>query len=112
MTDNTPKYQPIPIPLESPRDLDGKPVSELTMRPPTTSDVVVAQSKADNPIQKDVLLYANLTDTSENFIQSLAFYDFKQVEKAFDAFMCPVSKHVDRRALFLPKPLADTASEN
>ncbi|WP_422134961.1 phage tail assembly protein [Endozoicomonas sp. ALD040] len=107
-----PTYQAISIQLEAPRELDNKPLSELTMRPPTTSDVVIAQSQAQNPIHKDVLLYANLTNTTEDFIQSLAFYDFKQLERAFDTFMCRVSEHVDRRALFLPKPSAATASGN
>ncbi|WP_067519537.1 phage tail assembly protein [Endozoicomonas ascidiicola] len=105
-------YQPIPIQFQVPKELGGELKKSVIMRPPTTEDVELAQLMAQSPVHKDILLYANLTETSEEFVRSLAFYDFRQLESAFDAFMCPVFDHVDKRALFLPKPLEATASKS
>jgi len=105
-------YLPISIALQVAKALDGTERKNLTMRPPTTTDVVTAQRTYGNTIEKDVLLYANLTDTTEAFILSLEFYDFKQVEAAFNCFLFPVSVHADKRVLLSPKVPEAAPSES
>lgn len=105
-------YAPIPVKFEEPRDFDNKPLTAVTLRPPSTADVVNAQRVYGDTIQKDVLLYANLSGTTEDFINSLAFYDFKQVEAAFECFLFPLSVYADKRALFLREALVEPALES
>lgn len=106
------RYLPIPITLQIPADLGGKPVTELTMRPPTTTDVIVAEQSTTTPYDKDVLLYANLTDTTEEFVKSLPYFDYLQLDKAFELFLLPLSEFLGQHALLLPKRQGEAASEN
>lgn len=101
-------YLPITITLQVPKALDGQLVKTLTMRPPICTDVLVATTQTQSEVSRDVLLFANLTDTTPEFIGSLEFYDYKRVEQANDCFLVPVQQHLERRSLYFPEP--DTAA--
>ena len=99
------KYLPIPIPLEESRDLDGQPVSKLTMRPPQATDLFAAERAGRGP-EGDLHLFANLTGTTVEFIQSLSVFDYKKVERAYGLFMLPIPLHLEKRSSFCPEPPA------
>ncbi|AWL12801.1 hypothetical protein HMF8227_02349 [Saliniradius amylolyticus] len=98
------KYLPITITLQVPTPLDGKEVEKLTMRPPMAADVFAADQASTSDMERDALLFANLTDTTAEFIKSLSFYDYKRVEQANDLFLLPIPVHLDRRSSLFPAP--------
>ena len=72
-------YQPIKISLQVPKELDGSPQANLTMRPPETNDVILAQKQSriivegnmlDDNAEHEAHLFANLTNTTRDFIGS------------------------------------------
>ena len=97
------RYLPITVELQVPKEMDKQRVSEITLRPPTTNDVILSQKSAANEADQDVLLFANLSDTTEDLIRSLEFYDYKRVEKAFNCFLLPIAEHCARRASLFPQ---------
>jgi len=98
MTD-TLRYLPVTVHLQVPVKLDGKKVSELIMRAPATSDVILAQKSTTSPEDKDVALYAALTDTTEALIRALTLFDYIQLDNAFELFLVPLSTHLELHAL-------------
>ena len=95
------RYQSIPIRFEQSYVLDGKEVREIMMRPPTADDRINAQIEAKNAESADKLFFANLTNTTEEFLGELAFFDYKKVEAANNCFLVPLSIHFEQRALYL-----------
>lgn len=92
-------YGPITIKLEKPLEFDGQLVSTLTMRPPCANDVLNPQSQSADGPSADRLMYANLTDTSPEFIGQLSYYDYRQLDGAFRSYSMPVKKHLELCAL-------------
>ncbi len=97
------KYIPIIIQLQESRELDGVMKTFITMRPPNANDAIIAQTTTANNVEADRLLFANLTDTTEDFIGSLSLYDYKMVEKANDCFLLPIPIHLGRCASLYPE---------
>lgn len=104
-------YQPIVITLQVAKDLDGSTQTKLTMRPPETNDVILAQKQGrtviqgewvDDSAEHEAHLFANLTNTTRDFIGSLAQYDYLQLQKAYDCFLLPLPKYAARSALLFP----------
>lgn len=116
------KYLPIKIALQETKDFEGKVQSVLTMRPPTTNDVILAQqhstqflangSQYTNPSETEAQLFAALTDTTREFIGSLAFYDYTLLGKAYDCFLLPLPQFAVKCALLFPKKQEASASKN
>ena len=107
------KYLPVPVPLQEARELDGQPVTELTIRPPTAQDVFTATAMTKTDMERDALLFANLTDTTADFIRGLSFFDYKRVEAGYGLFMLPIPAHLERRLSFLPAaPMAEVSESS
>ncbi len=106
------KYIPIKIDLQEPATLDSKLINSLEMRPPKAGDVFAAQNLTANTAERDALLFGNLTDTTADFMKSLAFYDYKRVEAAYGLFMCPIKSHLEKQYSFCAKPPEVVALEN
>lgn len=90
-------YQPIDITLQVPCKLDSELKPKLTMRPPTTDDVLLAQKQSRLVVNGELVedngeheahLFANLTNTTRAFIGSMSQYDYLQLQKAYDCFCC------------------------
>ncbi len=100
------KYLPVPVSLQESHEFDGAKLDKLTMRPPQAQDVFNATAMTRNDMERDALLFANLTDTTPDFIKELAFFDYKRVEGAYGLFMLTIAQHLERRFSFCPEQLA------
>lgn len=109
---NKQQYQPIKVTLQVPKELDGKLVESVTMRPPKAADVIAAHTSTNNDIGRDVLLFANLTDTTPEFIGAMEFYDYKLLEQANDCFLVPVSAHLERRSSYFANPVPEQSQSS
>lgn len=114
-------YQPIKIALQVPQKLDGQEQTVLTMRPPTTNDVILAQKNSrfvhngevhDDNAEHEAHLFANLTNTTREFIGSLAQYDYLQLQKAYDCFLLPIQQYVAKSALLFPSSAVESPSKS
>lgn len=114
-------YQPIKISLQVPKELDGSPQANLTMRPPETNDVILAQKQSriiaegnlvDDNAEHEAHLFANLTNTTREFIGSLAQYDYLQLQKAYDCFLLPIPQFAARSALLFPSSVEESPSKS
>jgi len=110
MSEEKKQYLPVPIPLQEAHDLDGQEKDQLTMRPPSAADVFAATAMTTSDMERDALLFANLTDTTAEFIKGLSFFDYKRVEAAYGLFMLPLPQHLESRLSFLPETPAAEAS--
>ncbi|HAS6270572.1 TPA: phage tail assembly protein [Vibrio vulnificus] len=112
------KYLPINIVLQVAKEFDGKALTQLTMRPPTTNDVILSQHHATrvladgsshmNEAEAEMHLFAALTGTTREFIGQLEYYDYTQLGKGYDCFLLPLSQYAARCALLFP----DSATES
>jgi len=114
-------YQPIKIALQVPVKLDGQEQTAVTMRPPTTNDVILAQKNSrfvhqgevhDDNAEHEAFLFANLTGTTREFIGSLAQYDYLQLQKAYDCFLLPLPKHAAQSASLFPSSAEESPSKS
>ncbi|ELJ8463285.1 phage tail assembly protein [Vibrio cholerae] len=114
-------YQPIDITLQVPCKLDGELKPKLTMRPPTTDDVLLAQKQSRLVVNGELVedngeheahLFANLTNTTRAFIGSMSQYDYLQLQKAYDCFLLPLPMYAAKCALLFPSSVAESHSEN
>lgn len=116
------KYLPIKISLQESKEFDGKPLALVTMRPPTTDDVILSQQQATRVLadgskyvdeaEAEANLFANLTGTTRGFIGSLAFYDYSQLGKGYDCFLLPLPQFAAKCALLFPSSAEASPSEN
>ncbi|EKO3963152.1 phage tail assembly protein [Vibrio fluvialis] len=114
-------YQPIEITLQVPQKLDDQVKTSVTMRPPTANDVILAQKNSrlahngefyDDNAEHEAHLFANLTNTTREFIGSLAQYDYLQLQKAYDCFLLPLPRHAAQSALLFPSSAAESHSKS
>lgn len=116
------KYLPITITMQVAKDFEGKAMPSLTMRPPTTNDVIIAQQQATRVLpdgskyideaESEAQLFANLTGTTREFIGALEFYDYSQLGKAYDCFLLPLPQYVGKCALLFPGSAEASPSES
>ncbi|MEI8634709.1 phage tail assembly protein [Vibrio sp. PP-XX7] len=114
-------YTPIKISLQVATELDNASLLVLEMRPPTSDDVIHAQKMGRAFINGNIVadegeqeahLFAALTNTTREFIGQLAFYDYVQLQKAYDCFLLPVPQFAARSVLLFPSSAAGSPSEN
>ncbi|MDW6004710.1 phage tail assembly protein [Vibrio mangrovi] len=114
-------YTPIKVSLQVTTELDGKPQHEIEMRPPTTNDVIHAQKlgrmaasngSVSEESEHEAHLFAALTNTTREFIGQLAFYDYVQLQKAYDCFLLPIPQFVAKSALLFPGSAGESLCEN
>lgn len=114
-------YQPIKISLQVPKELDSATQAILTMRPPETNDVILAQKQSriivegnmlDDNAEHEANLFANLTNTTREFIGSLAQYDYLQLQKAYDCFLLPIPQFAAKSALLFPSSAEASLSKS
>lgn len=73
------------IMLSAPIDINGAKVSYLIMREPVWDDIIAARrNRAMDEAERDVLLFASLTETPPDVIRRLPLRDVKRLQKAFD----------------------------
>lgn len=113
------KYQPIKIRLEEARTLDSHEITHVTMRQPTANDIILSQhavavigEQASQDAEQEAHLFANLTNTTRDFIGSLSVYDYTQLAKAYECFFLPMPKFVAACALHFPSSVEESPSEN
>ena len=84
-----PLPKPQKIELDYDYDLDGKNVGKLTMRPPKVKDGRQATKAAPGkePEDVEVQLFANLTDTTFEFICELYQEDYNKIQEAYLDFL-------------------------
>lgn len=80
--------QPAPaaIDLHYEYEMDGAPVTRLTMRPPRVRDVRDAQRGGGAGAQLEIRLFANLCEVTEGFIEELHMRDYFAVQEAYEVF--------------------------
>lgn len=116
------KYLPIKITMQEPKDFEGKMQTVLTMRPPTTNDVILAQQHSmqflangatqTNNAETETHLFAALTNTTREFIGSLALYDYTMLGKSYDCFLLPLPQFAVKCALQFPDTSAEPQSKS
>ncbi len=84
-----PRPNPKTVELEYEYQLDGKPVSEMTLRPPKVKDSRLAAKGAPSNAPEDieVQLFANLTDSTFDFIMDLEQEDYGRLQEAYLDFL-------------------------
>ncbi|SIO94669.1 phage tail assembly protein [Vibrio spartinae] len=114
-------YKPLKISLQVATELDSSPITTVEMRPPTTNDVIHAQKMGRTAIGGELVtdeseheahLFAALTNTTREFIGRLAFYDYVQLQKAYDCFLLPIPQFAVKSALLFPVSVGESLSEN
>ncbi|EOW9266670.1 TPA: phage tail assembly protein [Vibrio cholerae] len=112
------KYEPIKIRLEETRLFEGKELTHLTMRQPTANDVILSQhvvssitNSSSQDAEQEAHLFANLTNTTREFIGSLSVYDYTNLAKAYECFFLPMPKFVAACALHFPSSPEEPHSE-
>ncbi len=114
-------YQPIDITLQVPCKLDSELKSKLTMRPPTTDDVLLAQKQSRIVVNGELVedngeheahLFANLTNTTRAFIGSMSQYDYLQLQKGYDCFLLPIQQYAAKSALLFPSSAVESPSKS
>ena len=104
------KYQPITIDFQQTYELDGKEVNSVKMRPPTCGDVINAQTMARTEDHEKPLLYANLCNVPESFVNELSQYDWLLMGSAYSRFLFPLQTFCEMSAQSLADDLEDMIS--
>lgn len=77
--------QTVRVQLSSPIEINGAKVGYLTMREPVWDDIIAARrNRTADEAERDVLLFASLTETPPEVIRRLPLRDVKRLQKAFD----------------------------
>ena len=74
------------IKLDFPIKIDGKDVSELSVRRPKVRDQLAA-SKKTNEQKREIFLFANLCQLSPDDIQNLDMKDYGKIQKVYVDFL-------------------------
>ena len=83
------KNQPEPaaIDLYYEYEMDGAPVTRLTMRPPRVRDVRDAQRGGGSDAENELRLFANLCEAAPEFLADLHMRDYLAVREVYEAFL-------------------------
>lgn len=85
MTTTTLTPQTLQVTLSAPIEINGAKVGYLTMREPVWDDIIAARrNRAADEAERDVLLFASLTETPPEVIRRLPLRDVKRLQKAFE----------------------------
>ncbi|SMX27301.1 hypothetical protein TRP8649_01404 [Pelagimonas phthalicica] len=72
--------------LKSAPEIDGTKVKVLTMREPTAQDQVTADKSAGHAGDKEISLFANLTEQSPEAIGALKIRAYSRLQAAYELF--------------------------
>jgi hypothetical protein len=75
------------IPLSRPLTLGGAKVSSVRMREPTVNDQLAMDTMPGSDAQKEIGVFANLTELAPADIQTLPLRDYRKLQKAFQSFI-------------------------
>lgn len=77
------------IKLSRPFSLNGKEVTEITMREPTVKDKIMHDKAPGGPVEREVKMITSLCGLNPDDLDNLPAYDFEQLTGAFNRFLLP-----------------------
>ncbi len=86
----------IDIPLDYPIEIDGVLVKNLKMRRPKVRDMIASVKGPGSNEGKEVKLFANLCEVTENDINELDLSDYKKLQDMFNGFLSSKSEPAER----------------
>ena len=75
------------ITLIDPIKHDGETIKQLVMRPPRVRDMLSVDKISESEMEKEVTLFANLTEVSPDVMQDLHQADYMAVRDAYQGFL-------------------------
>lgn len=93
------------ITLSRPFNLNGKEVTELTMREPRVIDKIQFEKESGVFLEREEKMLAGLCGLNASDLLNLPAYDYDQLVKAFNRFLLPPVERVK-------KPEESTASQS
>lgn len=75
------------ITLDYPLTIDGKEVSELTMRRAKVRDMLGANESGKNPGEVEVALFAKMVGINPEDLQDLDMCDYEKLQEAYKGFL-------------------------
>ena len=83
----SPELNPTSLTLRHPVEVDGAPVTSLTIRPPRAGDSVDAQRQAPHESEVEIYLFASLCETKPDTIRALHMADYVRLQNAYQDFL-------------------------
>lgn len=77
------------ITLSRPFTIDGKEVTEITMREPTVRDRIMLNKGQGDSAEKELNMIAGLCGLASADLYTLPGYDYDQLTSAFERFLLP-----------------------
>ncbi len=67
--------------------VDGSEVTELALRRPTVSDMLMADKAKGSDAEKEVKMFSNLAEVSPEAISALDLADYAQLQEVYRGFL-------------------------
>ncbi len=75
------------IKLAHPIDHDGQTIDTLTLRAPRVRDMLAADKATGSEMDKEIQMFAHLTEQEPAFIEALFLSDYQGLQRAYQAFL-------------------------
>lgn len=75
------------IVLSYPVNVDGKEIRELKLRRPKVRDTLAAEKIGGSNAEKEIHLFANLTEQTRATIETLDMVDYGKLQDAYTGFL-------------------------
>ena len=75
------------IKLKHPIEVDGIEVQQVTMRRPKVRDMIAAEKGAGGDAEKELRMFANLSEITPQTIEELDMVDYKAMQDAYVDFL-------------------------
>lgn len=74
------------ITLKYPVEYQGRKITELQMRRATAGDMQLANKQGKDEFEREINLFASLTETEPAALKLLDLADYKEIQKTFEDF--------------------------
>lgn len=75
------------IDLATPIDMHGAKVAVLSIREPRVADMLAVEKMGGSDAEKELRLFANLTECEPAALQQLTLRDYAKLQKAYQGFL-------------------------
>ena len=77
----------VKIELTHPIDIDGTKVGVIQLRRPKVRDMLSVEKSVDNDVEKEIQLFANLSEVAPDNLLDLDMVDYAKLQKAYQDFL-------------------------
>ena len=73
--------------LKRPLEHHGQSIDTLTLRAPRVRDMLAADQRTGSEMNKEIQMFANLTEQEPALIEALFLSDYQQLQRAYQDFL-------------------------